>query len=97
MISVKIELTIGETVHHLTMDELRELRKVIDGLVSAPVKAADEKEWLKKYDELKKSLGNIDRNPPPYNPHQLYGPSPFKPYWSGGAGDVIPDPWKVIC
>jgi len=90
MISVKIELTIGETVHHLTMDELRELRKVIDGLVSAPVKAADDKELAKK-------LYDIDRFPPPYKPPPYYEPAPFKPYWSGGAGDVIPDPWKVIC
>jgi len=38
-ISVKIELRIGDAVHLLTMDELRELRKMLDALGVVPTLA----------------------------------------------------------
>ena len=94
MISVKIELTIGETVHHLTMDELRELRKVIDGLVAAP--APDDTNWLEKYNDWTKRLDEMGRNPPPYNPYPGTGNPPWITYLTK-TGDVIPDPYVVTC
>jgi len=55
------------------------------------------RELRKVIDELASAPSALPAYPTYPTYPTLFKDAPFKPYWSDGTGDVIPDPWKVIC
>jgi len=95
-ISVKIELRIGDAVHLLTMGELRELKKVVDGLVHNPGEGASP--YLDKWKDSKPATPIYPYPQYPTTP-PLYPGTGYPPWitYLTKTGDVIPDPFKVTC
>lgn len=88
-ITTKIELQIGEVMHELTIEELRELHKVIGSVIDEQRKSKQDDSLA----ELRKKLKDIGPvNPPPYKP---YG-EPISP-WIDRNKDSIYPPYVVYC